>query len=195
MYPDDPYWDELGIAWRSTERDLDQLAPRLEARLRRQSFAIAAAFALGFPLLCAGIALGAFTIWRGWTTETWNFVTRGIAIVIISALLIRALAAFLPFRTHANSRTLSGMLDIATSRIGRTLFLIRTAIAASIIAAAFGIAGAVIRMRAGSPPHLSPIIDLIIVALIIACLWLCERRTSTENRKLNYLRRTLGANE
>ncbi|MGH9590626.1 MAG: hypothetical protein ACRD25_09530 [Terracidiphilus sp.] len=87
------------------------------------------------------------------------------------------------------------MLDIAIARIGHTLFLIRAAIAASAIAAAFGIAGTVIRMHAGSPPHLSPIIDLIIIALILACLWLYGRRMSAENRKFNYLRRTLGANE
>lgn len=193
MNPEDAYWDDLGIAWRAIETDLERVAPRLHARLRRHSFAIASALILGLPLCCAGIALGAFTIWRGWSTEAWNFVTRGIAILLVSALLIRALAGFLPFRTHAGTRTLSDMLDIAIARSRRTLYLIRTAIAAGILAAAFGIAGTLIRIRAGSSPHLSPMIDLIIIALVILRLWLYGRSVSAQGRKFDYLRRTLGA--
>jgi hypothetical protein len=195
MNPEDAYWDDLGVAWRAMESDLERMTPRLQARLRRQSFAISTALALGVPLCAAGIALGVATIWHGWTTRTWNFVTRGIAITVISALLIRALASFLPFRAHTGIRSLSDMLDIAIARIRRTLFLIRAAIAASIIAAVFGIVGTEIRTRAGSPPHLSPIIDLIIVALIVSILWLYERTLSAEGRKFEFLRRTLGANK
>ncbi|MGH9688535.1 MAG: hypothetical protein ACRD5K_15740 [Candidatus Acidiferrales bacterium] len=195
MNPDDAYWDDLGIAWRAIDSDLERVTPRLQARLRRQSFAIATALVFGIPLAGAGLVLGAFTIWRGWTMSTWNFVTRGIAIILISALLIRALASFLPYRAHADIRTLSEMLDIASARIRRTLFVIRTAIAACAIASVFGVIGAVIRTRAGSPPRLSPIIDLIIVALIVFSLWLYGRRLSAERGKFDYLRRSLGANK
>lgn len=195
MKSEDAYWDALGVAWRATDADIEVVTPRLHARLRRQSLAITAALALGTPLFCAGAVLGAFTMWRAWTTETWNFLTRGIAILLVSVLLIRALASFLPFRAYKDIQSLSGMLEIASARIKRTLFLIRTAIVACIIAAGLGIAGAAIRTRAGSPPHLSPIVDLIIIALIVLFLWLYGRTVSAEDRKFDYLRRTLGANK
>lgn len=193
MNPDDAYWDDLGVAWRATDSDLERAAPRLQARVRRQSFVIAAALTLGIPLGAAGLVLGVVTLWHGWTTGTWNFVTRGFATALISVLLVRALASFLPFRAHADTRALSGMLEIACARIRRTLVLLRTAIVACLIATVFGIIGAVIRTHAGSPPRLSPVIDVIVVALIAACLWLYERAVSAEGRKFEYLQRTLGA--
>jgi hypothetical protein len=195
MNPDDSYWDDLGVAWRAMDPDPKLLTPRLQARLRRQSFAIGTALVLGLPLGAAGLVLGGFTLWRGWTTGTRNFVTRGIAIALISGLLVYALASLLPFRKHIDVQVLSDMLDIATARIKRTLFLIRTAIVACLIATVFGIIGTAIRTHAGSPPRLSPVIDVIIIALIVLCLWLYERRLSAERRKFDYLRRNLGANE
>lgn len=195
MKSDNAYWDDLGVAWRATDPDIQQATPHLQARLRRQSFVITAVLALGIPVCSAGIVLGIFTMWRGWTTETWNFVTRGIAIVLVSALLVRALASLLPFRRYRDVRSLSEMLEIAQARTKRTLFLVRTAITGCVIAAVFGIAGTAIRIRAGSPPHLSPIIDLIIIALVISFLWLYARTVYAEDRKFEYLRRTLVANK
>lgn len=194
MNPDDVYWDELGVAWRAIDPYIERILPSLQLRLRRQSLIIATALVLGIPLCTAGIILGAITIWRGWTTGTWNFVTRGIAIALISALLIRALVLFLPLRAGTNTRSLSDMLDIASARIRRTLLLIRLALIACAIAAVFGIVGTTIRIRAGSVPHLSPTIDLIIIALIVLCLWLYGRRTSADGRKFDYLKRILGTN-
>ncbi len=191
---EDAYWDDLGVAWRAVDPELERVSPLLKARLRRQSFAIVAGLMLGIPLCVAGIGLGAVTIWRGWATGTWNFVTRGVGIALIAALLFRALAFFLPLRAHTHVQTLSDMLDIASARIRRTLLLIRMAMIACVIAAVFGIAGTAIRIRSGSPPHLSPVIDLIILALVVLCLWLYGRRTSAEGRKFDYLRRILGAN-
>ena len=195
MKSEEEYWDDLGIQWRATDADIERVAPRLQARLRRQSLAITAALALGIPLCAAGVVLGVFTIWLGWKTETWNFLTRGIAIVLVSALLIRALASLLPFRANQDSQGLLAMLEIASARIKRTLFLVRMAIVGCVIAAVFGIAGTAIRIRAGSPPHLSPIIDLILIALIISFLWIYGRTLSAEARKFEYLRRTLGDNK
>lgn len=195
MNPDDAYWDDLGVAWRAVDPDLERMSPLLQARLRRQSFLITTALTLGLPLCGAGIALGLVTIERGWTTATWNFVTRGVAITVISGLLFRAIAFFLPLRDHTNIQSLQEMLDIAKARIRRTQLLLRVAMLACAIAAVFGIAGTVVRTRAGSPPHLSPIIDLIIIVLIALCLWLYARTLPPETRKLDSLRRTLGANK
>jgi RNA polymerase sigma-70 factor, ECF subfamily len=195
MKIDDTYWDDLGVAWRTTNSDLEKAGPQLQARLRRQSFAITGALVLGFPLCCAGIALGVFTIWLGWTTGTWNFVTRGIAIGLVFALLVRALASLLPLRRNRDAQSLSGMLEMAHARTRQTVFLVRTAIVGCVIAAVFGIAGTAIRIRAGSPPHLSPIIDLIIIALVISFLWLYGHSVSVTSRKFEYLRNTLGTNK
>jgi hypothetical protein len=195
MNPKDPYWDDLGLAWRAMRPELESVTPRLQARLRRQSFAIVTALALGIPLCAAAIALGGVTIWQGWATGTWNFVTRGVALASISALLLFALASFLPYRRHAAAQALSGMLEMAIARIRRARFMIRASIAACAIAVVFGIAGAAIRTHAGSPPRLSPIVDLILVGLLVLCLWLCERAVSAQGRKFEYLRRTLEADK
>lgn len=195
MKSEDAYWDNLGVAWRAIDPDVERMAPRLQARLRRQSVAITTVLVLGIPLCSAGIVLGVFTIWCGWTTETWNFVTRGIAIVLVLALVLRALASSLPFGAHKDIQSLSDMLEIASARIKRNQFLVHTAIVVCVIAAVFGVVGTVIRTRAGSSPRLSPIIDLIIIALIVSFLWLYGRTVSVESRKFEYLRRTLGANK
>ena len=195
MKSEGAYWDDLGIEWRATDPEPKQVTPPLQARLRRQSLAITAAFALGIPLCGAGVILGVCTLWRGWTSETWNFVTRGVAIVVVSALLIRALIALLPFRAHMDIQSLAEMFEIAVARIRRTLFLVRMAIVCCVVAGVFGIVGTAIRIRAGSAPRLSPIVDLIIIALIISLLWLYGRTLSAEDRKFEYLRRTVGGNK
>ncbi len=193
MNDENAYWDNLGVAWRATSSDIQQVTPLLQARLRRQAFGIGISVTLGLPLCVAALVLGILTIWHGWTSGTWNFVTRGTAIVLVSALLIRALSSFLPFSARTGIQTLSDMLEIASARIRRTLFLIGTAIAACVISAAFGVAGTVIRIHAGSPPHVSPFIDLTITALVIAFLWLYARILSAEADKFEYLQRTLAA--
>lgn len=185
------YWDELGIEWRALELDGERISPRLKDRLRRQSLAITATLALGIPLCAAGMGLGVFTVWRGWTSEIWNFVTRGVGLVIISMLPMRAFSSLLPFRKHAETQNLADMLEIGSARIGRTLVLVRVVMAACIAAASFGVAGTVIRMRAGSPPRQSPIVDLVVIALIVSFLWLYGRTLSAELGKFEYLRRVL----
>jgi len=195
MNHEEPYWDELGVAWRTIEPDIERALPDLQVRLHRQSLAIAAALGLGVPLCIGGIALGTFTIWRGSATHTWNFVTRGIAIALISVVLFHALASLLPFRKRPDAQNLSAMLDLVTARLRRTLFLLRAAISACGIAAAFGIAGSIIRERAGSSPHLSPVVDLILIGLIAVLFSLCARTVSTMARKFDYLRRAFGTGE
>ena len=77
--PRDAYWDELGIAWCAIEPEVNAMTPRLEARLRRQSLLITAVLILGLPLVVAGMLVGMLTIWSGFATGAWNFVTRGVA--------------------------------------------------------------------------------------------------------------------
>ena len=109
--PRDPYWDELGVAWSAINPDIDVIAPRLKARLRRQSLLITAGASLqGCLSALLAYFLGALTIWSGWTTGTWNFVTRGIAIVAISVILAISVAFLLPVRASDAARAVSDMI-------------------------------------------------------------------------------------
>ena len=92
--PPDPFWDELGVAWAAINPELAVIMPRLQSRLRRQSIMITASLIAGMPLTLATFLLGVYTIWRGWTTGAWNFVTRGMAIVAIAAILSRRDASY-----------------------------------------------------------------------------------------------------
>jgi len=109
--PRDAYWDELGIAWCAIKPEVNVIAPRLKARLRRQSLLITAGLVIGLPLSAAGLLLGALTIWSGLTTGTWNFVTRGLAIGVISAIVAIAVSLLLPVRASEAARALSEMID------------------------------------------------------------------------------------
>jgi hypothetical protein len=81
----DAYWDDLGVAW-TVMSPQAQITPQLKDRLRRQTLFTGAMLFAGLPLALAGVALGVWTIWQGAAVEAWFFVTRGIAIVIISLL-------------------------------------------------------------------------------------------------------------
>lgn len=193
MNSDDVYWDELGIAWRTAEPDERQLKPVLESRLRRESVAMVAGLGGGIPLCLGGMALGIFTIWRGWRTETWNFITRGVGVELISVMLISALASYLgTVRSRGNARALSHMLDLAVARARKTLRLVRVVIAACVVAAGFGFVGVAIRTRHAAAPKLSPVIDVVFLTLVILAAWLYGRRVNHDRLKFEYLRRTLG---
>jgi hypothetical protein len=189
---DDAYWDELGVAWRALNPDTDVLAPRLKARLRRQSLLIRAGVVTGLPLSAAGVILGALTIWSGWTTATWNFVTRGIAIGAMSVLLAIAVSVLLPVRASDAARAVSDMLDLAIARAQRTLVTIRLGFYACIVAAVFGLVGAAIRTHLMRPPRLLPVVDVTVLAMITLGLFLWARHTRTSLAKLRALKHALG---
>ena len=57
---------------------------------------ITAGLVAGLPLSASGLLLGVLTIWRGWTTGTWNFISRGVAIGAISIILAMGVSLLLP---------------------------------------------------------------------------------------------------
>lgn len=189
--PRDAYWDELGIAWRAIEPELAILAPRIKARLRRQSLSITAALVIGLPLSAAGFVLGLFTIWSGLATGTWNFVTRGVAIGLMSSMAAIALSMLLPVRASDAAGKLSEMLDLAIARAQRVLATIRLGYYACAIAAVFGLMGAATRTYLTRPPQLSPAVDLAVLAIFALGLFLCGRRVGVNLEKLRYLKRVL----
>jgi ABC-type multidrug transport system fused ATPase/permease subunit len=187
----DAYWDELGIAWCASDPDINIIASRLEARLRRHSRWITAGLMIGLPLGVAGVLLGLTTIWGGWLSGAWNFVTRGVAIVSVSAILTFAVALLAPVRSRAVTPALSEMIDLAIHRARKILSLIRAGLYASIIAAVFGLAGTAIRTHFAAPPLMSPVIDLVVLGLIALVLFLYSGQIRGELQKYRNLKHAL----
>jgi hypothetical protein len=188
--PPDAKWDELGVAWRAIDPNISVIKPRLEARLRRQTEWITAALVIGLPLGVAGVLLGVVTIFLGFLGP-WNFVTRGIAMVAMSTILSLALWSLQPVRSIATTSALSQMIDLAIDRAQRTRSVIRAGFYSCLIAAVFGLIGTAIRTHLGNPPKMSPVIDLVIVALIALVLWLYGRQLRVELAKYAALKRAL----
>jgi hypothetical protein len=189
---DDAYWDELGVEWRAVNPDPDVIGPRLKSRLRRQSLLIRVGLITGLLLSAGGVILSLITISMGWTTGTWNFVTRGIAIGAISGLLTMAVSVLLPVRGSDAARAVSDLLDLAIARAQRTLVTIRLGFYACIVAAVFGLVGAAIRTHLTRPPRLLPVVDVTVVATVTLGLFLWARHTRTSLAKLRALKHALG---
>jgi hypothetical protein len=189
--PTDAYWDELGIAWCAINPDINVIIPRLKSRLRRQSFLIIASVVIGILLAAGGFLTGVVAIWKGWTTDTWNFVTRGIAILAISVLLSIAVSLLLPVRASGDAKALAEMIDLAIARAGRTLKTIRLGFYACAVAAVLGLAGTAIRAHFSRLPALSPVIDLAALAMFALGLFLYARHTRINLAKYNCLRKAL----
>jgi len=188
---DDAYWDELGVEWRAFNPDPDVIGPRLTSRLRRQSSLIRAGLMTGLPLSAGGVILSLLTIWMGWTTGTWNFVTRGIAIGAMSVLLATALSLLLPVRASDAARAVSDLLDLAIARAQRTLAVIRLGLYACVVAAVFGLAGAAIRTHFTGPPRLSPMADVAVLAIVAFGFFLWARHVTTSLARLRVLKHAL----
>jgi hypothetical protein len=189
--PSDAYWDELGIAWRAIKPEVNVLMPRLQARLHRQSIFITLGLIAGLPLSGAGFILGLFTIWNGWTSGTWNFVIRGLAIGVVSIILGVATALLGPVRANKAAGAFSEMIDLSIARSQRILLTLRLAFYACVVAAVLGIVGSVVRPQLTRPPQLSPIVDIVVLALCAWGLDLYGRQIKLGIEKMRYLKRTL----
>ena len=187
----DAYWDDLGVAWTAVTPNL-QIAPHLKERLRRQTLFTAVMLFAGLPLSLGGIALGVWTIWQGATVEAWFFVTRGIAIVIIS--LLSGIAAW-SFRDSWNDETqsLNAMIELALTRAQRWHAAIRLGYFALGAAALFGMTGYEMRIAAGKPSAISPVEPLVLLAVLAVVLFLLRRRAKDDIAKYRYLKTLLQA--
>ena len=186
----DAYWDELGVAWTASEIEPGSVTPRLRARLKLQSIAFGALVLAGIALALLGAALGAWTTWRGFTTETWFFVSRGIAIIMMSAVLAAAAAA-LKSRLKNDTKSLKEMIDLSLARTERFILAVRWGYFGCAIAAIFGLAGYALRGRYGHPPAMSPLEPLIVLSLIAVILFLFDRRASGAVTRYRYLAKLL----
>jgi hypothetical protein len=186
----DAYWDELGVTWCAIDPNVGVITSRLEARLRRQSRWMTAVVVIGLPLGAAGVLLGVGTIGIG-LLGAWNFVTRGTAIVAMSTILTFAVYSLIPVISQGTTRPLSEMIDLAIDGAQRTLSLIGAGLYSCVIAAVFGLIGTAIRTHYGRPPKMSPLVDLVIVALIALVLFLYRRQIRVELGKYRTLKQAL----
>jgi hypothetical protein len=187
----DAYWDELGVAWSAIDPDINVIMPRLKSRLRRQSLLIRAGAAIGILLAVGGFIIGVVTIWRGWTTDTWNFVTRGIAILAISSFASIAVSLLLPVRASGDVKALVEMIDLAIARGERTLKAIRLGFYACTVAAVLGLAGAAIRTHLSRPPSASLLVDVSVLGILALGLFFYARHTRIELAKYRCLKRAV----
>lgn len=187
---DEPFWDELGIAWQSTAPASDVPLDRMRANFRRQTTQIRLAVLLAALGGAALGALGAFTLWQGWRLEAWNFVARGLAVLIVAAILWVAAATLWPVRND-DALSLSEFADLGLARARRSRRTVVLGLIACAVAAVLGTIGAVMRFAAGDPPELSPIISLALLALMAAIVEALRRRFRSEEARFAYLRKAL----
>jgi hypothetical protein len=189
--PSDANWDDLGVAWRAIDPNIGAISTRLAARLRRQSRWISAGLIIGLGLCAVGMLLGVGTIGIGLSSGAWNFVSRGIAMIAISAIVIVPVLSLHSVVEADAAIGLSQMIDLGIARAQKTLRLTKAVLYSCVIAAAFGVAGTAIRTHLGRPPKMSPIVDLIILALVAWVIFLYGRHIRTELRKYRILKNAL----
>lgn len=188
----DPYWDELGIAWVAIEPQIGSDAP-LKSDLQSQTRTIRVMFALASIACMVGVLLGMATIWSGVTSGAWNFVTRGIAILLL-AVLAGIVAGALSIVRHADdAQAVSEMISLSIKRARRWLFAIRIALLGCAVATTFGLIGVMIRIQLSNPPKMSPVIDLALLALVVVVLDLCYQRVKSRLAKFEYLQSAFAA--
>ena len=163
---DEPFWDELGIAWQIASPAPDVPLDQMKARFRRESLllrgAIAAAAIAGAGLL----AISAFTFWQAWRLAAWSFGARGLALLIAGLAMWLIVRTLWPVRANHNSRSLRDFVDLGFARSTQGLRVCALSLAVCGTAAALGLIGAVLRTMNGHPPAVPVAIALALVALI-----------------------------
>jgi hypothetical protein len=182
----EPFWDELGIAWQASsapEVSLDRMKLHFRREARQVGVAIWLAGAGGTFLA----ALGAFTVWQGSRLGALNFEIRGVAVLIVAAILWIIVGTLWPVR-GGDARALSEFAELGLARARRSRRSVVMALAACAVAAVLGVIGTVVRTAADHPPALSPAIDLAILALLAVLVEALRRRFRGEEARFEYLR-------
>ena len=174
-------------------RDLDTfpeaLVPGLQARQRRQAALIGAAV-LGATGV-AGLALGIFTLWQGWSLGAAYFALRGTGILAVASLALLAARTLRRATGPADGKDLAGLLDLELGRAFAAIGVVRLGLAACATALLCGLAGTAIRYASGDPPALSPLVDVALLAGGALALLLAGFRAHARLLKFAYLRRVL----
>jgi len=189
--PSGPYWDERGVAWTAIDPNLRAIASQLPIRLRRQSQWMAIAFVIGLLIGAMGVLLGLVTIGTALSFHIWNFLTRGVAIIAMSVVIM-----FATWRLHrTTSLDAAQIIDLAIDHAQKTLSLIRAGLYCCAIAAVFGLMGNAIRTHFGNPPKMSPIFRLTILGLVVLAVVMWGRQTWLELGTYRNLKQALALDQ
>lgn len=183
---DDAFWDDLGVAWRASIPDAGLVSSRLEARFRLQSALLTGGTIVGSvtSLLCAGLAVWA--LWVGWSSPTWNFLTRGVTLAAVSVLAVMATLA-LRARDGMRTRSLRETLQASIVGIERLIRAADMACYAMVILAFGGTVGYAIRMHLARPPAVPLAEDLLALAVAGLVLGWYRRSQVHTLRKYRHL--------
>lgn len=188
--PEDPYWDELGVAWRAIDPDPKSIEARLEVRMRWQASGILGVVILGFALAIAGIALGVYTLWVACAKGIWNFFPRGAGLIAIS-VLIALISSSLRAGLRRDTSSLREVIELAEIRAQRTVRAVRLGYWVCSLAGGFGLLGFLVRVHFFRPPAMSPVIQLVFLGVSSIALFLYERRLRDDLARLRHLKRAL----
>jgi hypothetical protein len=188
---DEPFWDELGIAWQAATPSSSVPLDPMTARFRRESARIRLAMALAAVGGTVLALLGAFTLWQGWRLAAWNFGARGFAVLIVAAMAWTAVIILWPVRRGDDARSFSDFAELGLARARRSRRIVVLALAACAIVALLGSLGAALRYASGDPPELSPVISIALLALLAGIVEALRRRFRGEEARFAYLKNAL----
>lgn len=188
----EPFWDELGIAWQAMSPTPPISLDRMKAHLRRQSRQIRLAISISALFGTLGAAVGLFTMWQGWRLGALNFGVRGLAVLIVAGILWGMVATLWHVRSGGDdARSLSEFAALGFARAKRSRRAVVLALAGCTVAAVLGVIGTAVRTAADHPPALSPFIDLAVLALMAVIVEALRRRFRSEEARFAYLRTVL----
>jgi hypothetical protein len=112
----DPFWDDLGIAWRAIDLVPESLTPRLRKQLKRETWRKRLSAAFGTLGLAVGVA---FVAWAFKSKGAWNKFYGALLFTWIT--LGAGLSVWgLRHRREGDMKSLSGMLELSIARAKRT---------------------------------------------------------------------------
>jgi hypothetical protein len=124
-------------------------------------------------------------VWIGWSSGAWHFVVRG-ATLMAAAFLTLLATIVLRNRTARDARSVSESLQLSITRTERLARAVDLAIAAVAVIGVGGLVGYVVRARHGRPAFVSPMEDVLALAVLaMALLWF----RSVQSRTLAAARR------
>lgn len=170
-HDENAFWDELGVSWRASISDPSLMSSKMEARLKFQTALLTAGTMAAAVLGLVGFGLAGWTLWIGWTSHTWNFITRGVTLAAVSLLAIMA-SLVLRTRNGVETRPLRDMLQASITRTERLIRAADLACYSIAILAVGGMVGYALRLRFTQPPSISPVEDLLALSVVgLALVW------------------------
>jgi len=183
---DDSFWDELGVSWRATIHDAGLFSSRLQARLRFQRALLTAGTVTGAVVSLLGFGLAVWTLYLGWSSQTWHFLARGATLAIVSLLAVMATLA-LRERNGVETRSLREMLQVSIARTKRVIRAADLGLYSVLFLALGGAIGYGLRIHFGRPPAMSLVEDLLALAIAgLALVWY-RRSQASALRKYRHL--------